>query len=81
MMRAATIQISESKIVQAIRRMPLKTKRRILVKLISESSKLDALVVRGRENARRLAAQQGLQWDRLSESARERFVDRVVHEK
>ncbi len=77
-----TLPISEEQVVQLVKQLDSQTKRRVLISLTAERDEWWKATAReGEVDLRRLAAERGLNWDSLSESERETFVDALLHER
>jgi hypothetical protein len=55
-------------------------KRQVLSILIPDLARFEALVDYGSARMRKLCAERGIDWDSLTEEARERPVDGFLHE-
>ncbi|HKY53727.1 MAG TPA: hypothetical protein VJM08_05435 [Anaerolineales bacterium] len=76
-----TLTLSDKQVVELVKQLPPDSKQAVLNILISERALWwDLTVAQGEEKLRKLAAQQGLDWDGLSENEREDFVDKLLHE-
>lgn len=77
----ATLTLSDEQVVQLVRQLPPQTKQRVLVDLTAERDAWWQTAARdGEQDLRRLAAVRGLDWDALTETQREEFVDSLLHE-
>lgn len=76
-----TTQLSDDQIVELVKRLPDERKRQILIDLTADRDHWWAAESRqGEHDMRRLAKERGLDWNAMSESEREAFVDDVLHE-
>jgi hypothetical protein len=68
-------------VVQLVKQLPTKTKQQVLKALTEERDQWWQSVAREGEPAmRQLAAARHLNWDTLSKTQREAFVDDLLHE-
>jgi len=79
-MRAITLEVSESQVVEWIQQLSPVAKRSVLRALIPRLDELEALVDYGDQRVRALCAERGLDWDSLTEDEREQFIDELLHE-
>ena len=79
-MDTITVEIPESQLVGWVQKLSPAAKRDLLKALVPELDKWEATVEYGEERMRALCAQRGMDWDTLSEEARERLVDTLLHE-
>ena len=79
-MRAITLEVSESQVVEWVQQLSPVAKRSVLRALIPRLDELEALVDYGDQRVRVLCAERGLDWDSLTEDERERLIDELLHE-
>jgi hypothetical protein len=79
-MRAITLEISESQVVEWMQQLSPVAKQSVLKALIPRLDELGALVDYGDQQVRALCAERGLDWDSLTEDERERLIDELLHE-
>ena len=76
-----TLELTDEQVVELVKQLPVERRRAALVALAEDAS-------HGREDRmkyaeaqlQRTCAEQGLDWDKMSEDQRETFVDDLVHE-
>ena len=67
--------------VQLVRQLPLHSKRRVIIDLTAERDQWWQTMARDGENdLRQLASARGLDWDAMTETQPEVFVDDLLHE-
>ena len=77
----ATLPLTDEQVVQLVKQLPTRTKQQVLKDLTDERDQWWQTTAREGEQAmRQLAAARHLNWDALSETQREAFVDDVLHE-
>lgn len=79
-MTLVNVQLSESQIVRAVRKLSPEGKQAILRTLISGMDEGERLVEYGEARIHTLAAARGLHWDAMTNEERERLVDELLHE-
>jgi hypothetical protein len=79
-MRAITLEVSESQVVEWIQQLSPVAKKSVLRALIPRLDELEALVDYGNQRVHALCAERGLDWDSLTEDERERLIDELLHE-
>ena len=78
----ATLPLTDEQVVELVKQLPTKTKQQVLKVLTDERDQWWQTAARDGEQAmRQLAAARHVDWDTLSETQREAFVDDVLHEK
>lgn len=76
-----TLTLSDQQIVDLVKQLPPISKQAVLDVLIAERELWwDMTLATGEIKLRKLANQRGLDWDKMSEDARESFVDDLLHE-
>ncbi len=80
--RMGSLELSDEQVISLLRSLPAERKRVALLALAhdAQAGREDRLRL-GEAELRRASAKRGLDWDRLSEDERERFVDDLLHEK
>jgi hypothetical protein len=77
----ATQTLTEEQVVQLVKQLPTSTKQQVLRALTDERDQWWQTAAHDGEQAmRQLAAARHLEWDTMSETQREAFVDAVLHE-
>jgi hypothetical protein len=78
----STLELSDEQVISLVRGMPVERKRAALLALAQNTQAgRDERLRFGEAQLRRMCAERGLDWDRLSEEERESFVDTLLHEK
>ena len=75
-----TLTVPESQVIEWIRQLSPQAKLDVLRILVPKLNELEALVDYGSQRIRDLAAARDIDWDGLTESARERLIDEWLHE-
>lgn len=76
-----TLTLSDQQIVELVKQLPPASKQTVLDVLIAErESWWDMTVSKSEEKLRTLAQKRGLDWAKMSEDEREKFVDDLLHE-
>jgi hypothetical protein len=76
------IELTDEQVISLVRQLSPERKRSALLALAQEGqARRDERVRFGEAQLRKLCAERGLDWDRLSEDEREQFVNRLLHEK
>ena len=77
-----TLTLSDKQVVELVKQLPLKSKQAALDALTAGGDIWwEMTLSQGEEQFRRLAAERGLEWDKMPEAERETFVDALLHEK
>lgn len=79
-MGVVTLEVSESQVVDWVRRVSPEARRAILRALIPQLDELDDLVDCGDQRIRAVCAERGLDWDSLTEGERQELIDDLLHE-
>jgi len=79
-MNTITLELPESQIVEWVQRLSPDARHSVLKALIPHLDEFEALVDYGAQRARETCAQRGLDWDGLSETERQQWIDRLLHE-
>lgn len=76
-----TLKLSDEQVLELVKQLPPEKQEALFRDLAVRSWPRWAELRRfGEERARALAAERGLDWDRMSEQEREGFADDLVHE-
>jgi hypothetical protein len=76
------LELSDEQVISLMRQLPAERKRTALLALAQDAQIRRGERLRfGEEQLRRACAEQGRDWDRLSEDERESFVNDLLHEK
>ena len=77
----ATLSLTDEQVVELVKQLPPQSKRRVLTDLTAERDQWWQTTARDGENdMRRLASARSLDWDTMTETQREAFVDDILHE-
>ena len=77
-----TLTLSDKQVVELVKQLPPKSKQVVLDALTTDRDLWwEMTLSQGEEQFRRLAAERGLEWDKMPEAERETFVDALLHEK
>jgi hypothetical protein len=75
------LELTDEQVVQLVKQLPPERQRAALVALAAGAAGRRASRMQyAEEQLRRLSADRGLDWDKMSEEEREAFVDDLVHE-
>lgn len=78
----SVLELNDEQVISLVRQLPAARKRTALLALAEEAQvRRDERLCLGEAQLRRVCAGRGLDWDRLSETERESFVDDLLHEK
>lgn len=76
-----TVVLTNEQVVELIKQLPTEDKRAILEMLTANREAWwEETATEGEQQLRRLCAERGRDWDRMSEEEREVFVDDLIHE-
>ena len=77
----SVLELTDEQVISLVRQLPSARKRDALLALAQEAeARRDDRMRFGEAQLRRRCAERGLDWDKLSETQREEFVDRLLHE-
>jgi hypothetical protein len=77
----ATVSLTDQQVIDLVKQLPTSAKQRVLKDLTSERDQWwNNTAKEGEARMRAMAQERGVEWDKLSESDRERFVDKLLHE-
>ncbi|MDO9130437.1 MAG: hypothetical protein Q7U34_11280 [Anaerolineales bacterium] len=77
-----TLTLSDKQVVELVKQLPPKSRQAVLDALTADHDIWwEMTLLQGEEQFRRLAAERGLEWDKMPEAERETFVDALLHEK
>jgi hypothetical protein len=77
----ASVELTTEQIASLVRQLPVERKREVLMALAGDSqSGRSKRMTYAEQQLRKLCAERGLDWDAMSDSEREAFVDDVLHE-
>ena len=75
----SVLELTDEQVISLVRQLPAERKRNALLALAQEpQSRRDERIRFGEAQLRKLCAERGLDWDRLSEDEREQFVNRLL---
>lgn len=76
----ATLSLTDEQVEQSVKQLPPQSKQRVLIDLTAERDQWwQATAREGEKDMKRLAAERGLDWDAMTESEREAFVDDILY--
>jgi hypothetical protein len=76
-----TPKLTDEQVIDLVKQLPPESKQAVLSALGSESDLWRQITLgNGEDQLRRLCAEHGLDWDKMSEEERENFIDRPLHE-
>lgn len=77
----SVLELTDEQVISLVRQLPAARKRNALLALAQDAeARRDERLRFGEEQLRRLSAQRGLNWERLTEDQREEFVNQLLHE-
>jgi hypothetical protein len=78
----SVLELSDEQVISLVRQLPAERKRTALLALAQDAqSRREERLRFGESQLRRVCAEQGRDWDRLSEDEREALVNDLLHEK
>ena len=76
-----TLELTEQQVVDLMKQLPPARKRDALLALASDAAaRREERMQFAEAQLRRLCAERGRDWDKLSDDGRELFIDELVHE-
>ena len=76
-----TLELTEQQVVDLMKQLPPARKRDALLALASDAvARREERIQFAEAQLRRLCAERGRDWDKLSDDERELFIDELVHE-
>lgn len=76
-----TLELTEQQVVDLVRQLPPARKRDALLALAGDATaRREERIQFAEAQLRRLCAERGRDWDKLTEDDRELFIDELVHE-
>ena len=76
-----TLELSDAQVVELVKQMPPERQRAALLALAAGAAQCREERMQYAEGQlRRVTAERGLEWDRMSEDQREEFIDELLHE-
>jgi hypothetical protein len=80
--KMSVLELSDEQVISLVRQLPAERKRTALLALAADAqSRRDERLLFGEAQFRKVCAERGLDWDRLSEDEREAFVNDLFHMK
>jgi hypothetical protein len=77
-----TLTLSDEQVVELVKQLKPDAKQAVLEALVNERELWwDMTLTQGEERLRQLAAERGLEWNKMSEDECEAFIDTLLHEK
>ncbi|KAB8317682.1 hypothetical protein SD81_020680 [Tolypothrix campylonemoides VB511288] len=75
------LELTVEQIIELVKQLPPQDKYAVLHAIKTEQNAWwEERVTRGEQEMRRITAERGLDWDKMSEEEREAFVDDLMHE-
>lgn len=76
-----TLELTDQQVVALVKQLPPDQKRLALLALAEgAAARRDERMEFAQTQLRRVCAERGLDWDKMSEAERESFIDNLVHE-
>lgn len=76
-----TLELSDQQVVELVKQLDPERKRAALMALAADAiARREQRMQYAEGQLRRLCAERGLNWDKMSEDEREAFIDDLVHE-
>ena len=76
-----TLELSDAQVVELLKQMPPDRQRAALLALAAGAAqRREERMQYAEGQLRRVTAERGLEWDRMSEDQREEFIDELLHE-
>jgi hypothetical protein len=76
----SVLELSDEQVISLVRQLPAERKRAALLALAQDAqTRWDDRLRFGEGQLRRICAERGLEWDRLSEDEREALVNDLLH--
>ena len=77
----SVLELTDEQVVSLVRQLPPARRRGALLALAQDASvRRDERLKFGEAQLQKLCAERGLDWARLSETQREEFINRLLHE-
>lgn len=76
-----SLTLSDEQVIALVEQLPPERKREVLLAIATGARpERETRITQGETELRRLSAERGLSWDRMTEDEREAFVDLLLHE-
>ena len=76
-----TVELTTDQVVGFVQQMPAEERRALLLAIAEQAAaNREARIDRAETQFRQLCTARGLDWDRMTETERENFVDDLIHE-
>lgn len=76
-----TLELTDEQVVELVKQLPAERRHVALVALAEDATRgREQRMKHTEEQLRRVCADRGLDWDKMSEDQRETFVDDLMHE-
>lgn len=76
----SVLELSDEQVISLVRQLPAERKRSALLALAQDAQvRREERLRFGEAQLRRMCAERGMDWDRLSEDEREAFVNDLLH--
>ncbi len=79
-MNTITLELPESQLVEWVQRLSPDARHSVLKALIPRLDEFEALADYGAQRARDICARRGLDWDNMSDTERQQWIDGLLHE-
>ncbi len=75
------INLTNDQVIELFKQLPPSDKRAVLEALIADKDTWwEETLIKGENQLRRLCAERGYEWNKMSEEEREAFIDMLMHE-
>ena len=76
-----TVELTTDQVVGFVQQMPAEERRALLLAIAEQAAaNREARIDRAEAQLQQLCTDRGLDWDRMTETERENFVDDLIHE-
>ncbi len=75
-----TLELTDEQVLELVKQLPPERQRAALIALAAGTEKRAERRGFAQAQLRRLAAERGLDWDKMTEDQREAFIDDLMHE-
>ena len=76
-----TVELTTDQVIGFVQQMPAEERRALLLAIAEQAAaNREARIDRAEIQLRQLCADRGLDWDKMTETEREDFVDDLIHE-
>jgi hypothetical protein len=75
------LELSDAQVVELVKQLPPERQRAALLALAAGAAqRREERMQYAEEQLRRISAERGLEWDKMSEDQREEFIDDLLHQ-